>query len=140
MAQFIPDKTVFPHDLVKGIKETLKDKVEFALLFGSAVTGRMTLESDIDIGAYFKKPVGFDEYIAIKDVLSTTCSRDIDLVVVNSCDTIIGMQILANGRLFINNNPGFFILYKAGKIGEYIDFKIDRKIIEDNLLRGRIYA
>jgi predicted nucleotidyltransferase len=52
------------------IKEVLKDSVEFALLFGSMVTGRISPESDIDIGAYFKNPVGFDEYFGIKAALS----------------------------------------------------------------------
>lgn len=140
MIQTNQAKTDFLPDAIDGIKEVLKDSVEFALLFGSAVTGRMTLESDIDIGAYFKKPIGFDEILGIKAALSDKTDRDIDLIVMNTGDTIITMQILANGKLFINNDPGFFIRYKAGKIGEYIDFKMDRKIIEDNLLRGRIYA
>jgi hypothetical protein len=35
---------------------------------------------------------------------------------------------------------GLFVLYKAQKTGEYIDFKMDRKIIEDNILNGRRYS
>jgi len=140
MNAIIPDKKNLPSDIIDGIKEFLKEKVEFALLFGSTVTGRVSAESDIDIGVFFNKTPGFDEYIELKRTLSEASNRDVDLVTLNTCDTIISMQILATGIIFINNNPGFFVRYKAGIIGEYIDFKIDRKIVEDNLLQGRLYA
>jgi predicted nucleotidyltransferase len=136
-----PDKPYILQDIIEPMKTILEDKVEFALLFGSAVTGRITSESDIDIGVFFKDPnISFDKYLDFKDALSTSCHREVDLINMNTSDIIITMQILANGSLLINNNPGHFVLYKAQKIGEYIDFKMDRKIIEENLLRGRIYA
>ena len=50
------------------------------------------------------------------------------------------MQVLANGELIVNNNHNLFVRYKARKISEYIDFKMDRKAIEENILIGGIYA
>ena len=119
----------------------LREKAEFALLFGSIKNGRIMPESDIDIGVYLKKgKPDFEEYLNLKGVLSDESDRDVDLVILNTCDIIIAMQIIANGEMIINNNPGKFIRYKAEKISEYIDFKMSRKIIEENLLRGGIYA
>jgi predicted nucleotidyltransferase len=129
--------------LLAPIIPFLSEKVEFALLFGSVKNDRIMAESDIDIGVYFKKEkidYDYNEYLEFKSSLFSVSEREIDLVVLNTCDIIIAMQIIANGELIINNNPGLFIRYKSEKISEYIDFKIDRKGIEDNLLRGRIYA
>ena len=124
-------------DINESIKNVLSGQVEFAVLFGSAASSHMNAESDIDIGAYLLTPkIGFREYVDLKIALSDVTERDVDLVIMNTCDIIIAMQILANGTVIINNNPGLFVLYKAEKTGEYIDFKMDRKIIEDNLLRG----
>lgn len=119
----------------------LRERAEFALLFGSLKSGRIMPESDIDIGVFLKegKP-DFEEYLGLKSALSDASGREVDLVILNTCDIIIAMQIIANGELIINNNPGMFIRYKAAKISEYIDFKMSRKIIEENLLRGGIYA
>jgi len=98
-------------------------------------------ESDIDIGIYLKKgKPDFEEYFKLKGALSDASDRDVDLVILNTCDIIIAMQIIANGELIVNNNPGMFIRYKAEKISQYIDFKMSRKIIEENLLRGGIHA
>ena len=124
-----------------AIKNVLADKAEFALLFGSIVTNRIMSESDIDIGVYFKgQGINFEERLALLGDLESAAKREIDLVEMNTCDIIIAMQILANGEVIINNNPGLFVLFKSQKISEYIDFKRGRKIIEDSMLTRRMYA
>lgn len=128
-------------EILDPVISILKDDVEFALLFGSIRTGRILPESDIDLAVYLKKqPIEFKEYIDLKTRLSATTERDIDLIILNSCDIIITMQVLANGELVVNNNHNLFVRYKAQKISEYLDFKMDRKAIEENILAGGIYA
>jgi uncharacterized protein len=125
----------------EAIQKKLLDKVEFALLFGSSITDRFTNNSDIDIGIYCKEhSMTFEHRLALLGELEASINREIDLILLNTSDIIITMQIIANGKLIINNNPGLFTLFKAQKIGEYIDFKQDRKIIEDNLFTRRLYA
>ena len=141
MNEMLPENNPDALGICDRFRKMLLEKAEFALLFGSAARGRLTPESDIDIGVYLKKrQIGFEEYLDLKSELSLVVERDVDLVVMNTCDVIIAMQVLANGVVIINNDPGLFVLYKARKISEYIDFKMDRKIIEDNILRGRLYA
>lgn len=127
-------------NLSDSIKNGLSNDVEFALLFGSVVTNRITPESDIDVGVYCKKQnLSFEERLDLKDRLESVTKREVDVVFLNSSDIIITMQILANGKLIVNNDPGLFALFKSQKISEYIDFKRDRKAIEDNLFVRRIY-
>jgi predicted nucleotidyltransferase len=124
-----------------SIKKVVADKAEFALLFGSIVSDRFSSESDIDIGIYCKGgEISFEKKLDITLELESATNREIDLILLNASDLIITMQILANGKLIINHDPGLFLLFKAQKISEYIDFKRDRKIVEDHLLTRRIYA
>ncbi|MBD3347061.1 MAG: hypothetical protein GF401_18560 [Chitinivibrionales bacterium] len=127
--------------IVSRIKIVLEDRVEFALLFGSVLTENFADESDIDCAAYFKEPPkSFSDRAQLIIDLEDALQKKFDMIFLNSSDIIITMQVLANGELVINNDPGKFVVYKAQKISEYIDFKKSRKIIEDSMLRGRIYA
>ena len=128
-------------EIINKVNTTIVDKAVFAVLFGSVLSDRFTIESDIDIGVFFKQhSADFDTFWDVKSELQSVLNRDIDLISMNTSDTIITMQILANGRLILTNDPGLFCLYKAQKTSEYFDFKLDRKIIEDNMMQGRIYA
>jgi predicted nucleotidyltransferase len=121
--------------------ELLKGKAEFALLFGSITNDNFNIESDIDIAIYFNSEFNTKEKKAgIRSEIFNSFDRDIDLIILNDADIIVTMQVLANGDIIINENNSNFILFKVKKISEYLDFKISRKIIEDNMLNGRIYA
>jgi predicted nucleotidyltransferase len=118
----------------------LKNKVDFALLYGSILSDRFNAESDIDIAIFLKTyPKDIRDILDIRSSISKHFSREVDAIFLNSSDLIITMQVLANGELFITNDLKKFILYKARKISEYIDFKMSRRIIEDNLL-NLLYA
>lgn len=125
--------------IISKLKEILKDKVEFALLFGSINKENYNSNSDIDV-AVFLKPEFYntEQIIKLRKELAYSFIRDVDLVILNDADTIITMQAIANGSLIIDN--GKYTLFKARKISEYLDFKMSRKIIEDNMLNGRLYV
>jgi predicted nucleotidyltransferase len=128
-------------NIVLRLIELLKGKAEFALLFGSITNDNFNIESDIDIAIYFNSEFNTKEKKAgIRSEIFNSFDRDIDLIILNDADIIITMQVLANGNIIINENNSNFVLFKAKKISEYLDFKISRKIIEDNMLNGRIYT
>ncbi len=128
-------------NIILRLIELLKGKAEFALLFGSITNDNFNIESDIDIAVYFNSEFNTKEKKAgIRREIIKSFDRDIDLIILNDADIIITMQVLANGNIIIKENNSNFVLFKAKKISEYLDFKISRKIIEDNMLNGRIYA
>ncbi|MCX7735852.1 MAG: nucleotidyltransferase domain-containing protein [Candidatus Kapabacteria bacterium] len=113
------------------------DIIDFAILFGSFATGNFNNESDIDIGIYVDDKLYSEETITeIRDKFNELTDRELDLVVLNDADPIITMQILANGKLIYCKDLHQFNLYYARKISEYLDFKMSRKIIEDNLFKS----
>ena len=122
----------------KIISELPSLGAEFAFLFGSIIKPTFGAESDVDLAIYFQEPPqSFDDRMKVMNQLSRDLDRELDLIVLNDCDIIIAMQVLANGERIWNPNPGRFVEYKARKISEYIDFKRSRKVIEDHLLRGK---
>jgi len=127
--------------IISKLISVLGNKAEFALVFGSILSENFNNNSDIDTAVYLHKEFNTPEtkYELRKEIINLF-NRDIDLVFLNDADIIITMQILANASLIINEIPSLYILFKAKKISEYLDFKLSRKIIENNLLNGRLYA
>jgi predicted nucleotidyltransferase len=118
------------------LEKQFSEKIDFALIYGSFAKGNYNEESDIDIGIFInEEKLSEKTIIDIKDSLDDVSDRDVDLVVLNNADTIITMQILANGKLIYCRDKHQFNLFKARKISEYLDFKMSRKIIEDNLVK-----
>ncbi|MCK5145756.1 nucleotidyltransferase domain-containing protein [bacterium] len=118
----------------------LEARTVFALAFGSILGNSFNAESDIDLAVYLSQPPSWDDKMAFRRSFWDVSPYECDIVFLNDADLIISMQALANGRLLVNNDPVVFISYKAGIITQYIDFKISRKIIEEHMLNGRIYA
>ncbi|NQT98211.1 MAG: nucleotidyltransferase domain-containing protein [Candidatus Marinimicrobia bacterium] len=128
-------------DIIKTITGILRDKVEFALLFGSFVTDNYNRKSDIDIAAFFRQfNMDMNTIIDLNAQIMSAVGRETDLICLNTSDIIITMQVLARGRLIFAREDSLFYQFKARKISEYLDFKMDRKIIEDRLLKGGLYA
>lgn len=128
-------------NIIQSLVAVLSDKAEFALVFGSIINKNFNEQSDIDVAVYLYPEFNTKEKkIDLRKEIINLFNRGTDLIFLNDADIIITMQTLANGSLIINENPSHFIILKAQKISEYIDFKISRKIIEDNMLNGRIYA
>ncbi|MBN1783219.1 nucleotidyltransferase domain-containing protein [bacterium] len=127
--------------LIESITQVLADRAEFVYLYGSVAAGRVRKDSDIDLGVYLKKEnPDFQDRLDLLDALNRSVKRDIDLVILNQCDPVIAMQVLSNGRLILNSNDALRIQYMMKQLSMYADLKFSRKIIEDNLLRGGVYA
>ena len=128
-------------NIIQSLISVLNDKAEFALIFGSILDENFNEGSDIDTAAYLNAEFNTNEKkFELRKEINRLFQRDVDLIFLNDADLIITMQALANGKLIINTNPSFYVLLKARKLSEYLDFKLSRKIIENNMLSGRIYA
>jgi uncharacterized protein len=65
-------------------------------LFGSFVSGKPTVESDIDILIdFYPEKENFDNYMAVCDLLQSIFEgKDVDIVTVNGLSKYIGPEIL----------------------------------------------
>ncbi|MBI4843059.1 MAG: nucleotidyltransferase domain-containing protein [Nitrospirae bacterium] len=126
---------------LETLKEYFKDRdnVLLAFIFGSAVSGRLTEESDIDIGLLFGNAPGFQDVLKITAEVSEAAGRQVDIVVLNDSSPIIRMQVLKNGELLKKGDAAYCDFY-VRTVKEYDDLKHIRKEAEEKMLKGRIYA
>lgn len=104
-------------EILKNYFEKRND-ISFAFLFGSALTGKIRNEGDIDIAVYFK-PEGDLEWEAFgkryKEEnkmaldLERLLKKDVDLIVLNRAKSIIADQIIREGRPIIIKDYSIFL-------------------------------
>lgn len=117
-----------------------KPEVLLVFLFGSAANRKMAEGSDIDIGILFESRPDVYEINKLKSELNAIFKRDIDIAVLNSASPILKMQVLKNGVLVFAKDKKIYHQFYVDAINQYDDLKQTRKICEDNILKGRIYA
>ncbi len=115
------------------------DNILLVFFFGSLIHGITHEESDIDLGIYFQHLPETTELLEMMSSYSEELKREVDIVVLNTADPIIRMQILKHG-LIIKKDPCTYNDFFVRTLNEYDDLKYYRKEIEKNILKGRIYA
>jgi predicted nucleotidyltransferase len=128
-------------EIINTCISVLKDKADFAYFYGSVAKGHFRADSDIDIAVYLKKRnPAFKDRLELITELGSHIDRQVDLVLLNQCDPVIAMQVLGNGRLILNENNTLRVQYILKQLSLYADLRISRKIIEEHLLNGGLYA
>ncbi|MFQ5561566.1 MAG: nucleotidyltransferase domain-containing protein [Nitrospinota bacterium] len=116
------------------------DTIHFSLLFGSYSIGRTTRESDIDLAIFFKMIPDFFLLENLKSDISQVTKKKIDIVVLNTAAPVICMQVLKTGRLLFRGKSKEYNSFFVRTVIAYDDLKRTRKGVEENILKGRIYA
>jgi len=135
------DLEVMLTTLQKNLEEFSLEQEDFLLvfLFGSFARGFGTDESDVDVAIMFKKVPDFYELCDLEDQLSRCAGKEVDIVTLNTASPIIRMQVLRYGVL-VKRDKRTYNDFFVSTFNEYNDLKYLRKEIEENLLKGRIYA
>ena len=90
-------------DQITTILDGVKD-IKLAIVYGSAATGTMRKDSDIDIAVLFDHPLDAAEKIELKTVIEQALLRDVDLVDLSELSGTILKQILCKGRIVIKRD------------------------------------
>ena len=111
-------------------------------LFGSFLTS--DAPEDIDV-ALLLHPQPDNDIFKTRIRLSHSLCRytaidDIDLLLLQTADPIIRMQVLRHGKLLFSNDERYLQKFIIQTLGAYYDLKQVRKPIEQAILNGRIYA
>jgi predicted nucleotidyltransferase len=92
--------------------------VAFAFLFGSAVSGKVRDEGDIDIAVYFwpERDIEWEEFNKkfegenkIGLDLERLFKKEVDLVVLNRAKAILADEVLRRGEPIVIKNRGMFM-------------------------------
>jgi predicted nucleotidyltransferase len=95
-------------EITSRAKEVLhaEQGLRLAILYGSVATGKMRVDSDVDIAVLLDCPVSAECKMALISRLESELRRDVDLVDLFSLSGTILRQILLKGRVLIQTNPG----------------------------------
>ncbi len=90
-----------------AISQSLKDfpDVQISYLFGSSITNRATISSDIDIAVAANDVLSFEEKMKIQEALTFSLKQQIDLLDLNVVSGPILQQALCTGELIFNRAP-----------------------------------
>ncbi|WP_051920631.1 type VII toxin-antitoxin system MntA family adenylyltransferase antitoxin [Thermodesulfobacterium hydrogeniphilum] len=109
-------------NIFRKIKDFLeKDpNIVFALVFGSAATGKLRKDSDIDVAIYVKNPVSEYELLSLMQKLSDLIKREVEIVVLNEVSPLLRHQVMKNRKeLFIKD----FLVYSKFRENTIDDYQ-----------------
>ena len=97
-------------NLLLAIKRTLEEAndVVLAIVYGSAASGTMRDNSDVDVAVLCRSTLGVDEKLALIQTLSERLGREVDLVDLRKIDGVLLKQILTKGKVVIKKDSSAF--------------------------------
>ena len=127
-------------DIVHTIQQAVPGNCDI-YLFGSQSSSSSNDSSDIDIALRSVKLTTPAALWSLRNQLESLCSRDIDLVDLNACSTVMRMQVVSKGtRIFSVNEP------ESERFEDYVFSSYARlneeraEILKDIADRGSIYG
>jgi predicted nucleotidyltransferase len=93
-------------DVLHAVSDALSREanLQVALVYGSAVTGKLRRDSDVDVAVLFEKPLGVNERLALWERLTDATHREIDLLDLCNLGGEILHQVLTKGRVLVKND------------------------------------
>lgn len=109
-------------------------------LYGSIVTGRDTLDSDVDIALltmpYKDKLESSRARVCYQTEISGLIRRDVDLVFFQEAGELLSFQILSRGQVIVETDKKMHRSFRAFRLIKCLDFQF----LEDRMKRGMITA
>ena len=112
-------------------------ELQLGILFGSAVSGTMREDSDVDIAVLAQKPLSLFLRLELVAELSLALDREVDVVDLYSANGVILQQVLTKGVIILEDTT----LAKAGLMKRMLFDQSDmepyrRRMTEARLQRG----
>ena len=113
-----------PFEIAERAKEILRQEpdLKLAFLFGSAVTGKMRPDSDVDIACLFPQPLTADRKMNLSEKLAVELGHTIDLVDLYNLSGPILKCILHKGRILFKNSSSDLVYLMQRMIYNQTDF------------------
>lgn len=102
-------------------------------VFGSAVSGRLRDDSDVDFALYYQPEMepGWSALGELAWNLESILGRKADLGRLNSRNLIYAMQAFQTGRLIYAADEQAAMAFASRLQSLYLDLKQDRKVVEE---------
>ena len=120
----VDERNVSGEELIERCREALsrRPEIKLAMVYGSAFTGQMRPDSDIDVAVLCENALNIDERLSLIDYLSSVCQREVDLVDLHGLDGEILRQILCRGRIIVKTDGAAYYRLAQRMIYNEADF------------------
>lgn len=122
-------------EIVERLREWCREQpVRLCVLFGSQATGRMHAGSDVDVAVWpaerLLTTTKLDWVVELEDILG----RQVSLVLVSpDLDPVLGFEIVRDGRLVFESEPGLWMKQRAQLWHAYNDSLPFRRAAREQL-------
>lgn len=122
-----------------------EQRVKFAYLFGSAVTGKTGTLSDLDVAVYLDNRIDqFTHRLKLMESLAKILkSEHFDLIVLNHASPLLKYEVVKNGIL-LKDSPSRRIIFETKVLREYLDTSYLRDIyfhtMKEKIRRGEFFG
>jgi len=98
------------NEILKLVKEEFlgDQNLEVLLLYGSAVSGKMRGDSDVDVAVLYREPLNLEYRMDLIERLEGKVHRNIDLVDLYALNGVILKKILTKGTVLIKNSEAAY--------------------------------
>ena len=141
----VPLKRTLPPDLdarLEGLGEAVaaaSPDIQFAYLFGSAATGALTPQSDIDVAIYVSSRA---DAHAIRLAVARAAARQlatdaVDVVLLNTAPLSLSGRVLGSRRVIVERDPHARHAYESATLRKFHDFRIrEHRILAERGAHG----
>jgi len=131
-------------ELIETIRQYTKEivsgdaRVLAVYLLGSALRGNLGPQSDIDLALMIEAGTKMSslERLKIANDLAYKLERSVDLGEISSANLVYSREAFLSGIPLFQKNPEKVSLRRAGLMGMYIQFNLDRKEVLDAYRAG----
>ena len=131
-------ESVHPDAICHKVAETLSPVagIRVAIVYGSAVTGRMRPDSDVDVAVMFERALDMASRLDLWDKLTDALKREVDLVDLYDLGGEILHQIMTKGRVVIKNDAHVYFRLMQRMVYNEEDFMPQvRKALRARVMR-----
>jgi predicted nucleotidyltransferase len=108
--------------------------IDFIVLFGSRVKGKLKKSSDIDIGICLRDRISLrKERCLMEEIIHIFKSDQIDIVILNRASPLLLFEIVKNNKLLYERSRGGFLNFKLISMKRYWEYSKFRKFRENYL-------
>jgi predicted nucleotidyltransferase len=97
-------------DVLRAVGETLEEsgRVLLAIVYGSAATGAMRSDSDVDVALLGRDALTAEEKLSLSQVLFERLEREVDVVDLRTVNGVLLKQILTKGKVVLKRDEAAY--------------------------------
>lgn len=112
-----------------------------AYVFGSAASGQLRPESDLDVAILRVNPLSPDEVLELKSFISQKFRRDSDILDLYRVDSVTAAQVVTTGVEVLSLNPLKMAEFETMALSRYALLNEERwEILKDIEATGTVYG